>query len=53
MGIYKNGAVNNIMFCDDGLARGAAVMARCMNSFGTPKVPLGGVRGGKCIMASA
>ena len=50
MGIYKNGAVNNIVFCDDGLARGAAVMARCMNSFGTPKVPLGGLRGGKCIM---
>ena len=50
MGIYKNGAVNNVMFCDDGLARGAAVMARCMNSFGTPKIPLGGVRGGKCIM---
>ncbi len=51
MGIYKDGAVNNVLFCDDGLARGAAVMARCMNSFGTPKVPLGGVRGGKCIMA--
>lgn len=50
LGIYKNGAVNNVMFCDDGLARGAAVMARCMNSFGTPKVPLGGLRGGKCIM---
>jgi putative methanogenesis marker protein 14 len=50
MGIYKNGAVNHVVFCDDGLARGAAVMARCMNSFGTPKVPLGGLRGGKCIM---
>jgi putative methanogenesis marker protein 14 len=51
MGMYKDGAVNNVVFCDDGLARGAAVMARCMNSFGTPKVPLGGCRGGKCIMA--
>jgi putative methanogenesis marker protein 14 len=50
MGIYKDDAVNHVVFCDDGLARGAAVMARCMNSFGTPKIPLGGVQGGKCIM---
>ena len=27
-------------------------MARCMNSFGNPKNPLGGQRGGKCIMAA-
>lgn len=26
----------NVVFVDDGLARGAAVMARCMNSMGTP-----------------
>nr|WP_230743136.1 methanogenesis marker 14 protein [Methanocella sp. CWC-04] len=50
LGIYDK-PEDHIIFCDDGLARGAAVMARCMNSFGTPKNPLGGVSGGKCIMA--
>ncbi|NMB85244.1 MAG: methanogenesis marker 14 protein [Methanothrix sp.] len=40
----------NVVFVDDGLARGAAVMARCMNSMGTPKNPLGGLRGSKCIL---
>jgi len=25
-------------------------MARCMNCLGTPKVPIGGNRGGKCIL---
>jgi len=40
----------NLVFVDDGLARGAAVMARCMNSMGSPRNPLGGVRGGRCIL---
>ncbi|HII01757.1 TPA: methanogenesis marker 14 protein [Methanosarcinaceae archaeon] len=40
-----------VVFVDDGLARGAAVMARCMNSLGTPQYPLGGRHGGKCILA--
>ncbi|WP_338099231.1 methanogenesis marker 14 protein [Methanolapillus africanus] len=40
-----------ILFAEDGLARGAAVMARCMNSLGCPKNPLGGNKGGGCIMA--
>jgi putative methanogenesis marker protein 14 len=40
----------NVVFVDDGLARGAAVMARCMNSMGTPRHPLGGLRGGGCIL---
>jgi len=40
----------NVVFVDDGLARGAAVMARCMNSMGTPKNPLGGLRGSTCIL---
>ncbi len=39
-----------LIFAEDGLARGAAVMARCMNSLGCPNNPLGGHRGGKCIM---
>ncbi len=39
-----------VVFVDDGLARGAAVMARCMNSLGSPQHPLGGRHGGKCIL---
>ncbi|MDR0767120.1 MAG: methanogenesis marker 14 protein [Methanosarcinales archaeon] len=39
-----------LIFAEDGLARGAAVMARCMNSLGCPKNPIGGRSGGKCIM---
>ncbi len=42
---------DHLVFVDDGLARGAAVMGRCMLSLGKPKNPLGGVRGGRCIMA--
>lgn len=42
--------VDHLVFVDDGLARGAALMGRCMNSLGKPKNPLGGVRGGGCIM---
>jgi putative methanogenesis marker protein 14 len=49
LGLY-NEPEKNIVFVDDGLARGAAVMARCMNSMGTPRNPLGGVRLGRCIL---
>jgi putative methanogenesis marker protein 14 len=41
----------HVVFVDDGLARGAALMGRCMNSLGKPKNPIGGVRGGPCIMS--
>lgn len=41
---------SNLIFAEDGLARGAAVMARCMNSLGCPKNPIGGSRGSGCIM---
>jgi putative methanogenesis marker protein 14 len=51
MGIFDK-PNEHLVFCDDGLARGAAVMARCMNSFGTINNPLGGLRGGKCIMGA-
>ena len=40
----------NVVFVEDGLALGASVMARCMNCLGTPQVPIGGVRGGNCIL---
>jgi hypothetical protein len=43
--------VNHVVFVDDGLARGAALMGRCMNSLGKTNNPIGGVRGGKCIMS--
>lgn len=49
LGLYDE-PDKNVVFVDDGLARGAAVMARCMNSMGTPKNPLGGLRHGKCIL---
>jgi putative methanogenesis marker protein 14 len=49
MGIYSK-PEEYIVFVDDGLARGAAIMARCMNSLGSPKNPFGGLRGGKCIL---
>ncbi|MHC1625953.1 MAG: methanogenesis marker 14 protein [Methanoculleaceae archaeon] len=48
--LFKN-PNDHLVFVDDGLARGAALMGRCMNSLGKPKRPLGGVRGGHCIMA--
>ena len=41
---------DHVVFVDDGLARGAALMGRCMCSLGKPRNPLGGVRGGPCIM---
>ncbi len=43
--------VDHLVFVDDGLARGAALMGRCMNSLGKPRKPIGGVRGGRCIMS--
>jgi len=49
LGLYDQ-VEKNVVFVDDGLARGAAVMARCMNSMGTPKNPLGGLRGSRCIL---
>ena len=49
MGIFDK-PEQYVVFVDDGLARGAAIMARCMNSLGTPKNPFGGVRGGRCIL---
>ncbi|MEM2143352.1 MAG: methanogenesis marker 14 protein [Candidatus Thorarchaeota archaeon] len=41
-----------VVFVEDGLAFGAAVAARCMNSLGTPHEPMGGRRGDRCIMGA-
>ncbi|MBU4374440.1 MAG: methanogenesis marker 14 protein [Euryarchaeota archaeon] len=49
LGIYEKPKVR-VVFVDDGLARGAAVMARCMNSMGVPGNPIGGARGGGCVL---
>ncbi|MFW9932464.1 MAG: methanogenesis marker 14 protein [Candidatus Thorarchaeota archaeon] len=43
---------HQIVFVEDGLAYGAAVAARCMNSMGTRHNPMGGRRGDKCIMGA-
>lgn len=47
---YTKDYFKDVIFVSDALALGAAVMARCMNSMGTPKVPLGGLRDGPCIL---
>ncbi|MFW9887276.1 MAG: methanogenesis marker 14 protein [Candidatus Thorarchaeota archaeon] len=41
-----------LLIVEDGLAMGAAVAARCMNSMGTIHNPMGGRKGDKCIMES-
>jgi len=42
---------HQIVFVEDGLAMGAAVAARCMNSMGTRENPMGGRKGDSCIMS--
>jgi putative methanogenesis marker protein 14 len=39
-----------VVFVEDGLALGSAIMARCMNSMGTQKSPIGGRQGDRCIL---
>lgn len=43
---------HQILFVEDGLAMGAAVAARCMNSLGTPHNPMGGRKGDRCVLAA-
>lgn len=47
---YAKPYFKDVLFVSDALALGAAVMARCMNSMGTPKIPLGGSQDGPCIL---
>lgn len=47
---YLKNDFNEIIFAEDGLALGALMMARCMNSLGTPTNPIGGSKKGFCIM---
>lgn len=41
---------HDVLFVEDGLAMGAAVAARCMNSMGTTQCPMGGRKSDRCIM---
>ncbi len=47
---YLKDDISDIIFMKDGLALGALMMARCMNSLGSPTNPIGGSKGGMCIM---
>ena len=47
---YTSDMFDDVVFVEDGLAMGTAIMARCMNSMGTQKNPLGGNQGDKCIL---
>lgn len=47
---YTRDRFKDCLFVSDALAMGAAIMARCMNSMGTPKIPIGGIQGGSCIL---
>ncbi len=47
---YAKGIFNDCIFVSDALALGSGIMARCMNSMGTPKAPIGGCQGGSCIL---
>ena len=47
---YTKEKFDQVVFVEDGLGLGAATMARCMNSMGTPKTPLGGNHGEHCIL---
>ncbi len=48
-GFYKYPR-DRVVFVTNALPRGASLMARCMASLGRPGKPIGGVRGGKCIL---
>ena len=47
---YAQDKFKDVVFVEDGLALGSAIMARCMNSMGTQKNPLGGNQGERCIL---
>ena len=47
---YTKDVFDQCVFVSDALALGSGIMARCMNSMGTPKVPIGGKQGGRCIL---
>lgn len=51
LNMYRSFRVEDmVVFVEDGLALGAAVMAKCMHALGSPQNPLGGNKGMKCIL---
>ncbi|MCD6456964.1 MAG: methanogenesis marker 14 protein [Methanophagales archaeon] len=48
-GLFGRKMDAEVIFADDALARGAAVLGRCMHQFGTPENPIGGVQGHGCV----
>ncbi|NQE05179.1 hypothetical protein C5S32_04850 [ANME-1 cluster archaeon GoMg1] len=48
-GLFGRNMDAEVIFADDALARGAAVLGRCMHQFGTPENPIGGVQGHGCV----
>ncbi len=47
--LFGRNMETEVIFADDALARGAAVLGRCMHQFGTMKNPIGGVQGHGCL----
>jgi len=47
---YLEDKIEEVILVQDALSLGAVMMARCMNSLGTPLNPIGGTKGGICIM---
>ncbi|MDI6810728.1 MAG: methanogenesis marker 14 protein [archaeon] len=47
--LFERNMDNEVIFADDALARGAAVLGRCMHQFGTVGNPIGGVQGHGCV----
>jgi len=47
--LFDRNMDKEVIFADDALARGAAVLGKCMHQFGTVGNPLGGVQGRGCL----
>ncbi len=47
--LFRRNMDKEVIFADDELSRGAAVLGKCMHQFGTPENPIGGVQGHGCV----
>lgn len=48
--LFDRNVDKEVIFADDALARGAAVLGRCMHQFGSSGNPIGGIQGSGCIL---
>lgn len=48
-GLFERNMDKEVIFADDALSRGAAILGKCMHQFGTPGNPIGGVQGHGCV----